>query len=176
MCMKNLDTNVVFFSGADALKDAPENVMNIYGMSKGIPSVSVVSLNDELYGIEALSFMLLVNAIERKEEPYHDEGDTKDNTVFFDETYEILLRLTEPSTGKFVDLDSYEFTPAKEQITLCRKTYSQMISCRFSRVSVAKPHNDNNLCVLKVLVRRGGSDEKRIVQSMHPIRMELPGV
>ena len=115
MCMKNLDTNVVFFSGADALKDAPENVMNIYGMSKGIPSVSVVSLNDELYGIEALSFMLLVNAIERKEEPYHDEGDTKDNTVFFDETYEILLRLTEPSTGKFVDLDSYEFTPAKEQ-------------------------------------------------------------
>ena len=91
-------------------------------------------------------------------------------------TYEILLRLTEPSTGKFVDLDSYEFTPAKEQITLCRKTYSQMISCRFSRVSVAKPHNDNNLCVLKVLVRRGGSDEKWIVQSMHPIRMELPGV
>ena len=173
MCMKNLDTNVVFFTSADTPKEAPGSVLNVYGMSKGTPFVPVVPRGEELFGIQSLSFMLLVNAIERKEDPCHDDGDTPDNTIFFDEKYEVCLRLTEPSTGKFVDLDSYKFVPKEEQIILCRKTYSKMISCRYEQISVAKPRNDDNLCVLKVLVRKAAPDAQWIVQSMHPIQMVL---
>ena len=85
MCMKNLDTNVVFFTSADTPKEAPGSVMNVYGMSTGTPFVPVVPRGEELFGIQSLSFMLLVNAIERKEDPCHDDGDTPDNTIFFDE-------------------------------------------------------------------------------------------
>ena len=112
--MKNLNTNVVFFTNADTPKEAPGSVMNVYGMSKGTPFVPVVPVGEDLFGIQTLSFMLLVNAIERKEAPFHDDGDTPDNTIFFNEKYEVCLRLTEPSTGKFVDLDSYNFVPKEE--------------------------------------------------------------
>ena len=59
MCMKNLDTNVVFFTNADTPKEAPGSVMNVYGMSKGTPFVPVVPREEGLLGIQSLSFMLL---------------------------------------------------------------------------------------------------------------------
>lgn len=173
MCMKNLNTDVIFFSGADTPKESPGSVVNIYGMSKETPSVPVTSLGESLWGIQTLSFMLLVNASERRKDPTHDKGDTPENTVFFNREYEVCLRLTEPISGQFVDLDSYRFMPQKEQVVLCRKIYSKKINCQYRQISVAKPNGDDPLCVLKVLVRLAGANSSWIVQSVHPIRMVL---
>ena len=171
--MKNLNTDVIFFSGVDTTKESLGSVVNVYGMSKETPSVPVTSVGESLWGIQTLSFMLLVNASERKKDPTHDSGDTPENTVFFNREYEVCLRLTEPISGQFVDLGSYKFTPQKEQVILCRKTYSKKINCQYQQISVAKPDRDNPLCVLKVLVRLSGSNSSWIVQSIHPIRMVL---
>ena len=175
MCMKNLNTDVVFFQGVDVPLESQDGIINIRDVYKEYPTISASHLDKETLEIKTLSFMLSVNAIERTQQPVHDPEDTPDNTVFFSEKYELCFRLTEPKSGKFVDLDTYSFTPEEDKITLCRKIFSKKISCHYRKIRVALPPEGKSFCVLKVLIRRYHTSPNWIVQSIHPIRLVFDG-
>lgn len=165
MCMKNINTDVTFFSCTDTSLD----------VRKPIPYISAEYLNEDTLNIKSLSFLLSINAIERKLEPIHAPDATIENTIFFDQNYVMCFRLTEPNSGKFIDLDTYEFTPGENQIELCRKIFSQKISCLYQDVKVAVPPQQNGCyCVLKILIRPHNSNSNWIVQSIHPIQLKFP--
>lgn len=164
MCMKNINTDITFFSDVDTLLE----------VQKEPPLIPATYLDENILEIPTISFLLSINAIERIHEPVHDPGDTMENAIFFNQKYELCFRLTEPTSGKFIDLDTYEFTPAENQISLCRKIFSRKISCQYHNVKVAVPQKQEHYCVLKILVRLYSSNLNWIVQSMHPIRLEFP--
>lgn len=164
MCMKNINTDITFFSGMDTSLE----------VQKEPPLIPAIYLDEDILEIQTISFLLSINAIERIQEPVHDPGDTMENAIFFNQKYELCFRLTEPTSGKFIDLDTYEFTPAENQISLCRKIFSRKISCQYHNVKVAVPQKQERYCVLKILVRLHNSNLNWIVQSMHPIRLDFP--
>lgn len=174
MCMKNVSTDVILFSSVDAPLESQSNIFSVHGVDRGVPTVPVVYRSGDILGIETLSFLLCINAVERRDEPVHDEGDAPENTFFFTHKYEVCLRLTEPTSGKFVDLDTYEIEPEVDQIILCRKIYDKKMLCQYHNISVAEPPKGKDLCVLKVLIRLCGSNSNWFVQSMHPIQIKLP--
>lgn len=161
--MKNINTDVTFFLGMDTLL-----------VQKEPPLIPATYLNEDTLEIQTISFLLSINAVERTQLPIHDQGDTMENTVFFDQKYELCFRLTEPRSGKYIDLDTYEFIPAENQISLCRKIFSRKIFCQYHNIKVAVPPRHEYYCVLKILVRLHNSNSNWIIQSMHPIRLEFP--
>lgn len=116
--------------------------------------------------------MISINAIEPTSGPHLDEGENPKNTVFFDHKYELCFRLSETTSGKFVDLDTFAFVPQEAQVSLCRKIYSKKFLCQYQNVSVAVPPEEKDLCVLKILIRPADDAQANwVVQSIHPVRL-----
>lgn len=177
MCMKNVNTDVIFFSDVDTSVESRDKTITIYGANRGIPEIPTVRVDDNTLRIQTLSFMVSINAVERKgspELPAHDAGDSPDNTIYFSNQYEVCFRITETSSGRFIDLDTIDFVPEENQVVLCRKIYSKKMLCRYHNISVARPPEGKNYCALKVLIRHSGTPSWT-VQSMHPIEMKFDG-
>lgn len=148
------------------------DTVNIYGACKEIPTVSAIkSSEDGVLEIASLKILLSINALERLRDPIHLNDETKENSIYFSEHYQMRLRLTEPSSGKFVDLYTEDFCPYTSKISLCRNIFSKKEFFQFKNISVAVP-TKGDYCVLKVLVHHSSSS-KWIVQSIHPIKLEI---
>lgn len=172
MCMRNINTNVLFFSGGLTPSDSERGTVDMYAVYKEIPSVHAKLIRDGVLGIDSLSFMISINAIEPTSGPHLDEGENPKNTVFFDHKYELCFRLSETTSGKFVDLDTFAFVPQEAQVSLCRKIYSKKFLCQYQNVSVAVPPEGKDLCVLKILIRPADDAQANwVVQSIHPVRL-----
>lgn len=170
--MKNLNTDVTFFSEAEMISPSHSGTVNIYGACKETPIVSAIkSSEDGVLKIASLKFLLSINALERLREPIHFDDETKENSIYFREHYHIRLRLTEPSSGQFVDLFTEEFCPYTSKVSLCRDIFTKKEFFHFQNISVAVPKKEN-YCVLKVLVHHSSNSEW-IVQSIHPIKLEI---
>lgn len=173
MCMKNINTDVVFFESA-TLSSQSESGIDIFQANKGAPLIEAKQRNAQEMEIPTLRFMLSINANERKDDPLHDPNDTPEDTIFFNQKYIICLRLTEPQSGKFTDLETFDFTPEDEQIVLCRKIYAKKLTYQCQNIVAAIPPQQKDMCVLKVLVKLSDPAVKKwYVQSIHPIHIKL---
>lgn len=167
MCMKNINTNILFFEEINSSKSNSE-LINLYGLTKDMPEVNVKDNDENTLIIPRISLMLSLSAT--------DKGSEKDkNTIDFNKTYRICIRITETTSGQCVDTVQFDIHPCEEEISLCRKIYSKRTMYRLENVIVAKPPKDKNLCVFKVLIQEvvngNISEENWIAQSMHPVRM-----
>lgn len=169
MCMKNISTDILFFEEINNSK-INNNLINIYGITKEIPEVDVKENDEKTLLIPRISLMLSINA--------NDKGKEKDdNTIDFNKTYRICIRITETSSGQCVDTIQFNIKPYEDEVSLCRKIYNKRTMYRFENIVIAKPPQGKDLCVFKVLIQEviNGtvSEEKWIAQSMHPVRMIL---
>lgn len=180
MCMKNINTDIVFFEQAELSSD--EKQMNLFSVNKDFPKLKVKkNITENVLTISQINLLLSVNATEKMEagKPYHEEGETPENTFFFKSNYKIRLRVTEPESGKFVDLETISLAQHRDcQEIVHRKIYNEKFACKYSNVSVAIPPDDKEgTCVLKVLVRKvpdeGEQENKWFVQSVHPIILDI---
>lgn len=180
MCMKNINTNITFFENVQNKAD-DDDFLNISSVPKKFPKIKAVDLNSNSLEIEELSFLYSVNAIEKTDDngnPIHDNGEEASNTIFFAEQYEVCFRITETSSGRFIDLENFTFRADEKHIKLCRKIYNDMMVCKYQHVGVERPPEGKNMCVLKVLIRHipAGVESdsiKWIVQSIHPIILDF---
>lgn len=180
MCIKNVNTDVVFFVDAPTLN---ENEQAFFRICKDEPVVNAKKVNEEgncsVLKIPQINFLLSINATEKTKDgkAIHSDKETKYNTLFFDYKYEIRLRITETASGRFVDLDTFVMKPQEEHIHLCRNIFSYRKTCQYNNILVATPPKGKNKCVLKVLIRCApecGKDEGAwIVQSIHPIQLNI---
>lgn len=179
MCMKNINTDIIFFDEAELSSD--EKQMNLFSVIKETPTYKVKkSDNGTVLTIPQMNFLLSVNATEKIEngEIYHEEDETPDNTFFFDSEYKICLRVTETQSRKFVDLETFDLNQKEICKRIERRIYNKKYACQYSNVSVAIPaNNESNTCVLKVLIKRvageGETENKWFVQSVHPIVLDM---
>lgn len=170
MCMKNLNTDVVFFKNVSVSGFESDNI-NLYDAVKTIPVVEVKANDDKTWIIPQISLMLSINALNDVQNEEIDE-----NTINFGKTYAIRIRVTETSSGQCVDLGQVYIHPVEEKITLCKHIYTKKFVCRFNDIIVTIPPQGKDLCVFKVLVQEviDGklSDDKWVAQSMHPVRLK----
>ena len=179
MCMKNINTDIIFFDEAELTSD--ENQMNLFSVIKETPIYKVKKNNQgDVLTIPQMNFLLSVNATEKiiNGNVYHEEGETPNNTFFFDSKYKVCLRVTETKSSKFVDLETFYLNQQDVCKRIERKIYNKKYACQYSNVSVAMPpNNETNTCVLKVLVKKvaeeGESENKWFVQSIHPIVLDI---
>lgn len=179
MCMKNINTDVVFFDTIEYFSDSEK--LNLCSAYLKYPTILAQSTENEgELVIPKLSVLLSINATERivdgKVKHFSDE--TNDNTFFFDDEYELRLRVTETQSGRFVDLGDVFISPKEKgsYVQLDRNIYNKKIVCCFSNVRVSKPGKCLDSCVLKILVRRKVESEepnKWYVQSSHPMILEI---
>lgn len=188
MCMKNLNSNIIIFSDVSPDFDN-DDLFNILGANKKVPFVPVKKSDEEgILIIPNLRFLVSINALESldddkkdgEKKPVHKDTENPDTTLFFNKKYEFCIRLTELSTGGFVDLDLRPLD-LEHYDELCRKVYSKMLLFDFKNINVAKPNKDNRPkkktykyeYVLKFLIRRQDSEEKLWnVQSVHPFKLK----
>lgn len=121
------------------------------------------------------SIHLLVNISASEDKSgSHFAGETKYNTCFFEDQYEICIRLTESITGQFLDLGSILFSPQNylQNGHFCKKIATLNQACLFRDVELYKnPFEDNTAYVIKMLVRHRESKDW-IVQSLVPLNFE----
>lgn len=183
MCMKNINTDILFFEDVSS-DDDNKNIINLHSASKGIPEIDVNYLdeNKDILVIENLQFIFSVNANEliNNNVPFHKPDETPDNTIFFDEKYEILFRITETTSGRFFDLDDSPIidpSNSDKVVRLCRSMYMDKVAYKYQNILVAAPPTGKNLCVLKVLIRRKNDENSQssvwVVQSTHPIKLNI---
>lgn len=185
MCMKNVNTDILFFEDVSSY-DNDKSIINLHSASKGIPEISVKYLDSkkEVLVIDNLQFIFSVNANELIENdmPFHKSDENPDNTIFFNEKYEILFRITETHSGRFFDLDGGPvIDPSNDTdkvVRLCRSMYMDKIAYKYQNILVAAPPEGKHLCVLKVLIRRktvqpDDTVSVWVVQSTHPIKLNL---
>ena len=179
--MKNLNTDIVFFTSADTPLLC-DNAINFIDVALKYPLIPAIQQESEsgILIIPQLTFMLSINALERLSSNDSNLAQTSgeekvnlENKIFFDLEYELCLRLSETKSGKFVDLGKDIFTPKERSINFCRKVFSSKTLYQFYNINVVRPPLDKFYCVLKVLIRRAGSDSKWTVQSIHPIELRL---
>lgn len=169
MCMKNISTDILFFDEINNSK-SDNNLINIYGITKSIPEVEVnESENDnDLLLIPRISLMLSINATDKG-------GNKENNTIDFNKTYRICIRITETSSGKCVDTVHLDIHPCEEEVSLCRKIYNKRMFYRLENIILTKPPVGKDLCVFKVLIQeiKEGNvlEENWIAQSMHPVKI-----
>lgn len=176
MCMKNVNTDVTFFTTAN-ISNNP-NIINLIEAKKDVPTLLAKKIDNHTLVIPELNFLLSINANERSGNNPHETIDTPENTLFFNETYRIRLRITETSSGNFLDLSTQIIEPSKENINLCRKLFFKKITCNYQNICVTAPPENKDLCVLKVLIQHVSKDpnlqsSEWIVQSIHPMRLEI---
>lgn len=169
MCMNNINTNVVFYKTGYEYKD--QQIVDLKGATNK-PKVIVEPIRGEenYYSIKELDFALLVNAIQNKNNPVKNPAEEID----LKQQYEIIVRMTETSSGEFVDLERRDLIFSTNTIELCRYIFTDIMFFSFGNIKVHKPPMGKNLCVLKILIKLKDDKEKSwFVQSMHPIEMEL---
>lgn len=180
MCLKNINTSVVFFDEATATDTISK--INLNSVYKDRPDVVARYLdeNKQILKIDSLQFLFSVNASEKSH--IHEESETPDNTFYFDKKYEIRFRITETHSGKFFDLADgpiLDLSNSQDKVThLCRYLYEDKMILKYENVLVAAPEIGKNLCVLKVLIRRVDDSDPEldlpwVVQSMHQIKLNI---
>ena len=112
--------------------------------------------------------MLSINATEKN-------SSNDENTINFNKTYRICIRVTETSSGQCIDTVQFDIHPCEDELSLCRKIYNKKAMYRLENIIVAQPPQDKNLCVFKVLIQEvidgNISEDRWIAQSMHPVKM-----
>ena len=108
MCMKNVNTNIVF---ADIAASSNQTELSLQNIGK-----KFFIVEDERK-ITSLSFALFVSATEDKDAPTsdveHEETNLDEKSVFkFYKEYELRIRLTETISGDFMDLTKIKFKPS----------------------------------------------------------------
>ena len=170
--MKNVNTDIILFD--DIFPNKSDGKIDLMGITKGIPAVHTEKVEEGLLRIPKLNILFSISATEETDEnkkPLHDDDETPANTFYMDQQYQILLRVTETSSGRFADLGTLDINPSQNRISLCRRIYHQKGLYQFQDVPVAAPPDGKDLCALKVLIQRKDACGKWIVQSMHPIRL-----
>lgn len=167
MCMKNINTDILFFEDVNSSKLNTE-LLNIYGITKEMPEVEVEKIGDNMLVIPRISLMLSINATEKK-------LSTDKDAINFSKKYRICIRVTETSSGQCVDIVQFDIHPCDEELSLCRKIYNKKSMFRFENIIVAQPPKDKEICVFKVLIQEvidgNLSEENWIAQSMHPVKL-----
>ncbi len=167
MCMKNINTDILFFEDAFNAKEQSE-LINVVGITKELPEVEATEYDTDKMIIPQISLMLSISATEK-------DSQTENNSIDFSKTYQICIRVTETSSGQCVDIVQFRFCPNEDVVSLCRKMYNKRLMYRVTDVLVAKPPQGKDLCVFKVLIQEvvNGtvSEDKWIAQSMHPVRL-----
>lgn len=105
----------------------------------------------------------------------HENGETKFNTCFFSEPYDICIRLTETVTGQFLDLGVILFDPQNylQNGHFCKKIAALNQACLFRDIKLYRsPFEENTDYVIKLLIRHRESKDW-IIQSLIPLRFEL---
>lgn len=173
MCMKNINTDIVLFDDAFPNKDNEKNI-DLLGATRGIPLVHAKKAEEGILRIPKLDILFSISATEEigdDSKPNHGIGENSENTFYMDEQYSVRLRVTETDSGQFVDLDTFNIDPSQDMISLCRRIYNQKGIYQYRNVPVAIPPEGQDLCALKVLIKKKDAQGKWIVQSMHPIQL-----
>ena len=167
MCMRNLNT-MVFFIKENGDKEEQTLLLDN-------PIYEVIQANSDAKSVNLSELKLVVgiNSIQRKGEPY-TEGDFN-----FAKYYDFLIRLTDVSSGNYVDLYQCVLQPGLEYKDLSRFVYSKSFSVDFKDIDINISTHEHitrdskNVCVIKILLRESGHDDKQwTVQSIHPFKME----
>ncbi len=165
MCMKNVNTNIIF---ADITSNDEHSAISLQNLGKNF----YISVKDEKRKISSISFALYISASEERDFTLED-AEKVDNSIFvFSKQYEFRVRLTETISGAFKDLVSMIIVPADtaEQSGLCKKVFNCTKFCHFEDIELPG-ENAKERFVIKVVVREKTELENNqwFVQSIHPI-------
>lgn len=170
MCMRNINTNVVF---ADIVPN--ENGNGIFSLQNVGKKFTVVE-QDGKKKITTLSMALLISASEEK----NNEHESDETTFTFDKNYEVRVRLTETYSGSFIDLATIIVEPSKTVVErgICKKSFNHTQLCYFKDISLPPDEKNQNKYVVKIVLRATDSlangDGKFFVQSIHPVDFVEP--
>lgn len=168
MCMKNVNTNIVF---ADIAANSNQTELSLQNIGKKFYII------EEERKITSLSFALFISASEEKDAPTSDsECEAKgleDKSIFkFYKEYELRIRLTETISGDFMDLTELRFKPKDTAVErgICKKTFNYSKFFRFDNIKLPERKEKENF-VIKVILRESIEENKNqwSVQSIHPI-------
>ena len=166
MCMKNVNTNIVF---ADIRSNSEHTEVTLENVGKFF----CVTQTQHMRIVPSLSFALFISALGEK----NDNGVAKtladDKSSFLlNKQYEFKIRLTETMTGSFKDLMSIFVNPADgvEEKGYCKKIFNSTNFCHCENVDLPTKHEKEHF-VIKVLIREQSQDCNLpwFVQSIHPI-------
>ena len=164
MCMRNINTNIIF---ADITTNQDGTNYSLENIGK---KFRILSENEDKK-IVSMSMALLISASEEK-----NINTVMDESVFsFKNDYELRIRLTETFSGDFKDLTKIILEPQKTAVSrgLCKTTLNHTQLCFFEKIELpSNLGNNGENYVIKVVVRaidKNNPDKKWFVQSVHPI-------
>ncbi len=166
MCMKNVNTNVVFC-------DIVSNPNNLNVSLGNIGKKFHIFCENDQRKISQISMAVFISATESKNKQFLTSVNP-DLVFVFKEIYEFKIRLTETISGSFKDLETFLIEPSKQSDSegLCRDTFNYTQLCMFSDILLPKDE-DKERFVIKMLIRHYDEnrtkDEDWVVQSIHPI-------
>ena len=129
MCMKNINTNIVF---CDIISN--ENNRNI-SLGNVVNKKFHISSNNIERKITQLSMAIFVSATQTKNSQALSKMDSS-SVFLFDQKYDVKIRLTETISGDFTDLGEFVLEPGAtyESDGLCRSVFSYSHFCLFSDI------------------------------------------
>ena len=164
--MKNINTNLLFANG--------ENLL----IEDGTPEFPVTKCSDTLFKLEGLKVIISLNAL-------HKKGELgKENDFKFDRKYRLIVRLTELSSGSFVDIFNTILNPNVEYLDLCRLVFDKKFVLQIDNVLIDtkckkekfETRDSNNICVIKLIlvedeIYKNDPNAVLTVQSIHPFKI-----
>ena len=164
--MKNINTNLFFI-----------NSENLF-VENSIPSYPVTKCSDTEFELKDLKIIISLNALHKKDEL------GKENDFRFDRKYKFIVRLTELSSGSFVDIFNTTLTPSVEYLDLCRLVFDKKFVLHIDNILIDtkckgekfETRDSDNVCVIKLIlveeeVYKNSSNATLTVQSIHPFKI-----
>lgn len=168
MCMKNVNTNIIF---ADITSNNEHSAISLQNLGKNF----YVSVNETNRKILYMSFALFISASEERDFTLEDAKKADDFIFVFSKQYEFRVRLTETISGAFKDLVNMTITAADtaEQSGLCKRVFNCAKFCHFENIELPN-EVEREKFVIKVIIREKTEAENNqwFVQSIHPINIK----
>ncbi len=167
MCMKNININVVFSD----IQIGDDQMLSLFNVGKPVR----VQHDDSIRKITQLSMAAFISATQSKD-PKIIAKLNPDEVFTFSHKYELLIRLTETTSGKFKDIGHLDLDPATNDIHegICRHTFNLTHLGIYQDISLPERKDDEKF-VIKILIRRktDGIQEKNwVVQTVVPFSLE----
>lgn len=167
MCIKNINMNVAF---VDVIPDEKKDFVVYFNPVKKFK----ISETNNIRELSLSSLAVLVSATQSKR--IDTSTLNPDETIVFSQKYEIKIRLTEPITGSFKDLATFDIEPSKNVVSdgICKDSF-QYVHIHMNATEELPPKQEKENFVIKLLIRRFideyTEDDRWIVQTIVPLQV-----
>jgi hypothetical protein len=166
--MKNVNINCVF---GDIITTGVDSEFSLCNIGKRF---CISRQDDNRRVISQLSMVVFISATQTKDEE-KIKNINPEIEFFFNEDYEIKIRLTETFSGDFTDLFDFVIVPSKHAMNdgLCKSTFNYKQLCVKTNVELPCEKQKEKY-VIKILIRHKTNLEKSnewTVQTIVPLEL-----